>query len=115
MHAGITDEWDSSICLFHAMYGGRQLPVEFRNVRPTTAFKTPYGDKAACQVVCTLMDWCWCRAVTNSSLGQSALVPDDDPGDWRLYQAALALFRQRQRQYGLPVHVNHSNLNTMQI
>ena len=40
MHAGITDEWDSSICLFHAMYGGRQLPVEFRNTRPTTAFTT---------------------------------------------------------------------------
>ena len=40
MHAGITDEWDSSICLFHAMYGGRQLPIEFQNTRPTTSFST---------------------------------------------------------------------------
>jgi len=31
---GLTGEWDLSICLFHAMYGGDCLPVEFRNVRP---------------------------------------------------------------------------------
>lgn len=37
---GITDRWIESICLFHAMYGGKIRPVEIENVRPspTTRF-----------------------------------------------------------------------------
>eukprot|EP00045_Choanoeca_perplexa_P013818 m.158329 g.158329 ORF g.158329 m.158329 type:complete len:298 (-) comp16467_c0_seq6:1313-2206(-) len=91
---GITDEWDSSICLFHAMFGGKQLPIEFRNVRPTTVFKGTNHD----------------RGNTTSDVGA-----EDDPGDWRLYQAALTLFRQRQREYGLPVHVNHTDPREPQV
>ena len=32
---GVTDEWDESICLFHSMYGGKPLAIEFLNARPT--------------------------------------------------------------------------------
>merc|ERR1711933_349301 len=31
---GLTDQWDLSVCLFHAMHGGDCLPVEFSNSRP---------------------------------------------------------------------------------
>ena len=31
---GLTDDWASSICLFHLMFGGRCLAAERRNVRP---------------------------------------------------------------------------------
>jgi len=31
---GITDYWHLSVCLWHAKFGGRALPVELRNVRP---------------------------------------------------------------------------------
>lgn len=30
---GLTDYWEASICLFHAMYGGRITPHEMDNVR----------------------------------------------------------------------------------
>lgn len=32
---GLTDEWNLSICLFHAMFGGECLPKEFEDMRPT--------------------------------------------------------------------------------
>jgi len=35
MFVGITEEYDLSICLFHAMFGGQPLRAEFENVRPT--------------------------------------------------------------------------------
>ena len=38
----------------------------------------------------------------------SEISADDDPGDWQLYLAAMALFRQRQREYGMPVHIRHA-------
>jgi len=31
---GLTDQWDLSVCLWHAKFGGECLPAEFRNVRP---------------------------------------------------------------------------------
>eukprot|EP00045_Choanoeca_perplexa_P013816 m.158373 g.158373 ORF g.158373 m.158373 type:complete len:300 (-) comp16467_c0_seq13:115-1014(-) len=94
---GITDEWDSSICLFHAMFGGKQLPIEFHNVRPTNS--SSGAEKFG--------------AYSRDDI--SSIRPEDDPGDWRLYQAALALFRQRQREYGLPVHINHTDLREPQV
>merc|ERR1719313_133277 len=30
---GLTDNWDLSICLWHAKFGGECLPVEFQNLR----------------------------------------------------------------------------------
>jgi hypothetical protein len=31
---GITSRWSQTVCLFHAMYGGKIHPCEFKNVRP---------------------------------------------------------------------------------
>ena len=31
---GLTDQWDLSVCLWHAKFGGECLPAEFKNVRP---------------------------------------------------------------------------------
>ena len=35
---GLTEEWNDSICLFHAMFGGRMNPHSFQNVRSTNSF-----------------------------------------------------------------------------
>eukprot|EP00045_Choanoeca_perplexa_P022311 m.9085 g.9085 ORF g.9085 m.9085 type:complete len:292 (-) comp9355_c0_seq4:73-948(-) len=82
---GITDDWDASICLFHAMFGGQPVPVEFHNVRPTatlTARGQPYQHSA-----------------------HKAISIEEDPADWQVYQAALDIFRTRQRAYGKPEYV----------
>eukprot|EP00928_Gymnodinium_smaydae_P057459 TRINITY_DN4069_c0_g1_i4.p1 TRINITY_DN4069_c0_g1~~TRINITY_DN4069_c0_g1_i4.p1 ORF type:complete len:781 (+),score=168.04 TRINITY_DN4069_c0_g1_i4:44-2344(+) len=34
---GLTEEYSLSVCLFHAMFGGECLPVEFDNMRPQLA------------------------------------------------------------------------------
>ena len=34
---GLTDQWDLSMCLWHAKFGGECLPAEFTNVRPAWA------------------------------------------------------------------------------
>mmetsp|Transcript_18579 Transcript_18579/g.50396 ORF Transcript_18579/g.50396 Transcript_18579/m.50396 type:complete len:361 (-) Transcript_18579:39-1121(-) len=38
---GIMEEYDLSVCLFHAMFGGECLPVEFANMRPGQAEESP--------------------------------------------------------------------------
>ena len=40
---GLTDEWNLSICLFHAMFGGECYAHEFLNTHPTKAC-TSCGD-----------------------------------------------------------------------
>ncbi|KAL3927747.1 MAG: hypothetical protein SGPRY_002681, partial [Prymnesium sp.] len=37
---GLAEEYDLSICLLHFMFGGRCLPVEFANNRPSTYLKS---------------------------------------------------------------------------
>ena len=34
LHAGLTDRYLESVCLFHAMFGGPVLPLEMANTRP---------------------------------------------------------------------------------
>lgn len=43
---GLQEEYDLSVCLFHAMFGGECLPVEFGNMRPGTytAPQNPFKD-----------------------------------------------------------------------
>jgi len=46
--AGLTEHWDLSICLFHAMFGGECNQHEFENMRPTKVGgkkpANPFGD-----------------------------------------------------------------------
>jgi len=37
MFVGLTEEYDLSVCLFHAMFGGQSLRAEFNNLRPTSS------------------------------------------------------------------------------
>ena len=48
LFVGITEDFDRSVCLFHAMLGGQTNPNEFRNVRPTSGIKQSdeIGDSA---------------------------------------------------------------------
>lgn len=93
---GITDEWDASVCLFHAMYGGRLRPTQFDNVRNTSHFPRSFLEKSR-------------HPSNSSSFSRSGQGKEDvlskqhDPEDWRLFQAAQLLFRQRQMAYGVPV------------
>lgn len=77
---GDTDEWDSSICLFHAMFGGEVNPHSFQNVRPTTAKNY---DRTSSDML---------------------LSPEDDPHDWEFYLAAKAVMRRNQELYGMPMY-----------
>lgn len=76
---GDTDEWDDSICLFHAMFGGEINPHSFSNIRPTLT------------------------AQYNRT--ELILKPEDDPYDWQFYLAAKAVMRRNQQQYGLPTYI----------
>eukprot|EP00730_Choanoeca_flexa_P019476 TRINITY_DN9515_c0_g1_i4.p1 TRINITY_DN9515_c0_g1~~TRINITY_DN9515_c0_g1_i4.p1 ORF type:complete len:362 (+),score=33.52 TRINITY_DN9515_c0_g1_i4:100-1185(+) len=78
---GITDDWDSSVCLFHAMFGGPLLESFFKNIRNTSESKNhqsyhqqAYGDQ---------------------------LSVEDDPYDWRLYLEAVRIYFDRLHKYGL--------------
>ena len=77
---GDTDEWDSSICLFHSMFGGEMNPHSFQNVRPTLV--AGYNHSASFE-----------------------LTPEDDPWDWQFYLAAKTVMRKHQEIYGMPTYV----------
>eukprot|EP00049_Salpingoeca_infusionum_P012639 m.232633 g.232633 ORF g.232633 m.232633 type:complete len:192 (-) comp15235_c1_seq2:276-851(-) len=89
---GLTDEWSNSICLFHAMFGGAPYQENFGPIR-----KQVDGGSSESSS----------KAGSSSSHGQfgydiGTLSPEDDPHDWRLYEAAKALFDIRYKQYGSP-------------
>mmetsp|Transcript_10321 Transcript_10321/g.24332 ORF Transcript_10321/g.24332 Transcript_10321/m.24332 type:complete len:291 (-) Transcript_10321:104-976(-) len=67
---GITEEWDLSVCLFHAMFGGACHAGEFENVRPGPEMKTKWG------------------------YDTSVLEGFRDEFDGMVYQEALKIFRQ---------------------
>lgn len=79
---GITDEWNESMCLFHAMYGGDLNEHVFQNVRATDTMNRGYNRDEALE----------------------KLSPEDDPYDWQLFLVAKALFRERQKTYGMPMY-----------
>lgn len=74
---GLTDLYDLSVCLFHAMHGGRCLPVEFTNTRP--------GPRDQALLPGSFTAW-------------GGMV---DGYDWRLYSEATRIFFERLQQYGV--------------
>lgn len=91
---GLTEEWDKSVCLFHAMYGKAPVAVQLSDPQHggSHAHKTNHSE-----------------FITATELAQSARqrdsVPDGDTRtrrdelDYRLYAFAQTLFRRRQHQY----------------
>lgn len=69
---GLTERWNATVCLFHAMHGGRAHAYELANVRPGV-----YVGVA--------------NAVREADCG--------DHADERLFECAQQLFNQRLRQY----------------
>ena len=59
---GLTDDWNDSICLFHAMFGKEPMPVSFQNSRPSSVLSSDYEEDRALQ----------------------ELSPEDDPWDYEL-------------------------------
>lgn len=74
---GLTELYDLSVCLFHAMFGGRCLPVEFTNTRPTK--------RQAPEPTAAFTAW-------------GGIV---DGHDWRLYGEAVRIFFARLQEYGV--------------
>jgi len=72
---GLTEEWDLSVCLFRAMYGGKCLQSEFLNTRP--------GDERA----------------GHQPYDVSKLGGYKDPYDGPLYDEATRLFEERLELY----------------
>lgn len=70
---GLTDHFDLSVCLFHAMFGGDCYPVEFVNMRP---------------------------AVYRQNFTQQ-LDGFEDPFDQRIYNAASQIFWANVRRFNL--------------
>jgi hypothetical protein len=90
---GDTDDWDNSICLFHAMFGGRSSNHSFVNVRPTLAAGHQIGGGGDTTT-----------AHNRSAPALQAFSPTDDPDDWLLYQEARRLIDERMLRYGRPTY-----------
>lgn len=74
---GLTNAWNQSVCLFHRMWGGRTLAVEFENTRPGGYRSTPSAADAN-----------YLREIGYADR------------DTELYAEVEALFSRRLRQYG---------------
>jgi hypothetical protein len=76
---GILEEFDMSICLFHAVFGSECLPIEFINIRPTHYEESEAAQKAE----------------------EAKLKKFPDPFDTPLYEAALRRFKTDVEKYNL--------------
>eukprot|EP00440_Ansanella_granifera_P075560 gb/GFBE01081995.1/.p1 GENE.gb/GFBE01081995.1/~~gb/GFBE01081995.1/.p1 ORF type:complete len:316 (+),score=59.53 gb/GFBE01081995.1/:1-948(+) len=74
---GITEQWDLSICLLHAMFGGECSAKEFDNSRPGMVSSGPSG-------------------YDTSELGGFV-----DEADREIYQLALDIFSENLAKYGV--------------
>jgi hypothetical protein len=73
---GLTNHWELTVCLWHAKFGGKCLPAEFKNLRPGS--HTHGG-------------------TYNESSFESSFRPADDT----IYEAAAELFAKEMVQYGV--------------
>mmetsp|Transcript_26139 Transcript_26139/g.60377 ORF Transcript_26139/g.60377 Transcript_26139/m.60377 type:complete len:408 (+) Transcript_26139:72-1295(+) len=91
---GITDDWDNSICLFHTMYGGDCLEVEFARGRtgPSSLKHRRHGSKAGSRNASGLYDL--------TSHGFTEYVPGLDD---RLLELAKVVYKERLSEYGVTV------------
>eukprot|EP00038_Savillea_parva_P013362 m.210407 g.210407 ORF g.210407 m.210407 type:complete len:388 (+) comp25011_c0_seq1:152-1315(+) len=80
-YVGLTDYYDLSVCLLHAMWGGTPRESSFQNARPTAFFASAY----------------------NSSEATRHFDFADDPLDAELYQEAKRLFVSRLQEHGFEV------------
>lgn len=70
---GIVEAWGLSVCLFHAMYAGECLPVEFENTRPARSMPDTF---------------------LNHTSNATEFGGYHDSYDWPLYVASVARFKK---------------------
>eukprot|EP00051_Salpingoeca_urceolata_P007043 m.93415 g.93415 ORF g.93415 m.93415 type:complete len:402 (-) comp15092_c0_seq1:172-1377(-) len=99
---GLVEEWDASVCLFHAMNGGEPGVVEYQNSRsysyryeaaglPMAAKNRPRAGNAT---FAAADDW-------------KKLSEKTDPDDWQVYQAVRKRFYHELSSYGLASLLSH--------
>lgn len=76
---GLTEEWDLSMCLFHAIFGGECAREEFLDSRPSEEQESP----------------------SNTLYDTSVLEGVTDPYDGEIYALAQSLFDENLRSYSL--------------
>ena len=77
---GLLEEWERSVCLWHARYGGLLYRAELTNTRPTTSV-----------------------AAQPTGYNESVLNGIVDPADELIYDAATTRFWRDVRSYAAPV------------
>jgi hypothetical protein len=75
---GLTDQWDLSMCLLHAMFGGDCLATDFGNSNPGSQIKN-----------------------ASAMYNTSGLMGYKDTADGALYEVASAIFRDQLERYGV--------------
>lgn len=84
---GLTEEWDLSVCLWHAMFGGRCTSSEFADLRPGPK-RDGYGEHHE-----ELRAW---DLVTSPPWLAAEAPPDED-----VYKEAKAVFWERVQAYNV--------------
>ena len=103
LFVGITEDFDRSVCLFHAMLGGVVNPNEFKNSRPTSSnpfFKTlreKIGDESASSLKSLF------QKSDKDLYDETALtrIQYADPYDEALYAHVRQLFYKRAAMFDL--------------
>jgi hypothetical protein len=125
---GLTEYWQETICLFHAMFGGRITPHEMDNVRyvgPHSSMSDRSNcapSDSRCSLVCRLAFYTWCScslSILPSRPGVAASHPvgapedmpiwmkeipiEEDPFDYEIFMVAKRIFATRLIKYGIRV------------
>lgn len=82
---GLTEAWETSVCLFHRQFGGAMHPNEVANLRPAEI--EHYAETF--------------RVASHADMQE--LTIEDDPYDYEIYVLARQLFIERLQRYGLMV------------
>eukprot|EP00043_Microstomoeca_roanoka_P006749 m.65630 g.65630 ORF g.65630 m.65630 type:complete len:435 (+) comp13550_c0_seq1:308-1612(+) len=90
---GLVEAWNTSVCLFHRMFGGRIDEMELFNTRPGTHIVERFSETY--------------RMATDDDLHE--LTIENDPWDYELYQYVRKKFISLLEEYGLevPDHIRH--------
>ena len=99
---GLVEDWETSVELFHHVYGGTTVPSELLNSRPTHGnVSTGALPDAGCGFI---MEWHDEGVLAPTNLSWSVPptpVAELEPLDTALYAAAVPLFYDRARAAGL--------------
>ena len=97
---GLTERFDESVCLFHARFGGRPVPAQFVNVRPTVVNHTtssasvPASQAAATRAAAAAAAAAGGGHAASDRGAMAAAARVYDPWDAAVHAAARARFER---------------------